>query len=314
VFHADRDTNFNPNDDAQLNSRGGVAILISPEITAIPVMSFSNGNCEIVAIECPELSIIIANIYRPPGVNSSLRHFAAILNKLDNHLLRNQERDTPMDIILTGDFNFPNDTVEWVSSDDGLLADRKQGRTNTNAAFDFLLDTMTQFNLEQMVGKNTRNTKDANGYVTGGSILDLVLTNVPNLFSLCTVISLNKISDHDLVHFEVKENSVNANRRCDTPHNKPDITNFNFKRANEVVFADALCNTDWDTFIGEIDSIDQANKNFARAIVNAAETANVQKFSTPTIKRDGMKNALYLKRKSPSMFTLTYNISDLPTK
>ena len=69
VFRADRDTNFNPDDDAQLNSRGGVAILISPEITAIPVMSFSNGNCEIVAIECPELSIIIANIYRPPGVN-----------------------------------------------------------------------------------------------------------------------------------------------------------------------------------------------------------------------------------------------------
>ena len=78
---------------------------------------------------------------------------------------------------------------------------------------------------------------------TGGSILDLVLTNVPNLFSPCTVISLNKISDHDLVHFEVKENSVNADRRSDTPHNKPDIAKFNFKRANEAVFAYALTGT-----------------------------------------------------------------------
>ena len=30
MFRADRDTNFNPNNDAQLSSRGGVAILTSP--------------------------------------------------------------------------------------------------------------------------------------------------------------------------------------------------------------------------------------------------------------------------------------------
>ena len=49
-----------------------------------------------------------------------------------------------MDIILTGDFNFPNDTVEWITSEDGLLPIQKLGTNDSKAVFNALLDSTRQ--------------------------------------------------------------------------------------------------------------------------------------------------------------------------
>ena len=295
AFRTDRDTNFNPGADGQLTSRGGSIIITSPDITAIPLASYSNGNCELIAIECPELSLLIANIYRPPGINSSLQKFTDILNKLDDLLHKNAEKENPMDIILSGDFNFPNDTVEWFTSEDGLLPLQNSGTNDTKAAFNALLDSATLFNLEQIVDKHTRNTIDENGNITGGSILDLVFTNIPESFSTCSIIPLNKISDHDMVHFEIKNRGNNETINDSSISEKPEIAKYNFNRINEATFAQALESTNWDDFLGGPEAIEKANENFVKALIQAADTARIKKYQTPlgnsTSSREEITNA-----------------------
>ena len=202
--------------------------------------------------------------------------FTEILNKLDNLLLRNSEKANPMGVIFTGDLNFPEDIVEWVISDDGLLANRKPGINATKFAFDQLLDSTSRFNLEQLVDKHTRIKRDAQGQVSGGSILDLIFTDMPEMFSDCKIISLQKISDHDLVHLEFSGKSIeHANHTTTT--DIPEISTFNFKRTNDAHFAQVLLDINWDAYIGDASMIGSANANFARALVDAATAARVQK-------------------------------------
>jgi len=93
LFRSDRDTkprsgrqgaqqqqnttqsNTNTSDQAQLSSRGGCAILTSPDIIAECKTSFSNGNCELLIVECTELAISLILVYRPAGINFSLQKF-----------------------------------------------------------------------------------------------------------------------------------------------------------------------------------------------------------------------------------------------
>ena len=63
IMRADRDVEFDPDDEDQLVSRGGCMLLISPNIISIPKLQFSNGNCEVVIVELPEKATTIITIY-----------------------------------------------------------------------------------------------------------------------------------------------------------------------------------------------------------------------------------------------------------
>ena len=60
VIKADRDTNYDMNDDYQLQSCGGCLLLTSQDIITIPKITFSNGNCELVIANCPEIKLDIS--------------------------------------------------------------------------------------------------------------------------------------------------------------------------------------------------------------------------------------------------------------
>ena len=46
---------------------GGVAILLQEELTAEPLLSYSNDGCEILIVKILQLNHVCCVIYRPPG-------------------------------------------------------------------------------------------------------------------------------------------------------------------------------------------------------------------------------------------------------
>ena len=82
IARADRDTEFNIDDEDQLSSKGGCLILSSPNITATPKVKFSNGNCELTITEFPQLSLSLAVFYSPPKPNFSLPKFKEAITEV----------------------------------------------------------------------------------------------------------------------------------------------------------------------------------------------------------------------------------------
>ena len=267
IFRSDRVTVQNPekDDPAALASRGGCAILTSPDIIAESALSFSNKNCELEIVECSEFSLSIITVYRPAHSNFSLEKFREIIGKIDAYLSDNAAKPNGLDIILTGDFNFPANIVEWIPTDNGLKPNRKSGTCDEKIAFGMLNDLANQFNMEQLVDRPTRGT----------ATLDLVFSNIPELFSSCSTISLAKVSDHDLIHFSVENSNIHQ-LPSQNAANQPEITKFNFLRANVPRVTQSLESTNWN--IINANTLENANKLFVDAITQAASISGVPKY------------------------------------
>ena len=93
--------------DRQGRQRGGVCLFLREDLTGEKLCSFSNGVCEILAVQVHQLNTIVIVVYRPPDTN--LNEFHPILNKLDS-LLENLSAPTP-NILLMGDLNFPASVI-----------------------------------------------------------------------------------------------------------------------------------------------------------------------------------------------------------
>ena len=156
IERADRNTEFDLTDEYQLQSHGGCLLLASPDIIVVPKISYSNGNCEMLIVECPNLKTAIIIIYRPPnGPNFTLRKFSEIISKVQKYLHELTIKGTDLSIILTGDFNFPERVVSWISSEEGVIADAKEGSSEEKTAFKLLMDLANDYKLEQLVDKPT---------------------------------------------------------------------------------------------------------------------------------------------------------------
>ena len=274
LFRADRNTRLDPQDPANLSSRGGCAIITSPEIIAEKKLEYSNGNCELLIVECTEIRYSIILAYRPPGINSHLHKFDEVSKIIDEYMAQNAGKLDPNRIILTGDFNFPERTVKWVTNDEGtVIPVREIGTNDEKKAYDKLASITDRYALEQLVNKNTRQLE----------ILDLVFVSEPELYSPCRIISLAGVSDHDLIGFFIKGASSDDPPRNKTP-NKPEISKMNFKRANLPEVKQNLLNTDWTHIIEDMSSYEQVNKKLAEAITRAAKQAGVPSYKESTSK------------------------------
>ena len=87
--------------------RGGTAIYVHDKIEANIKLKMSNGKCEVVAVEMPDIQTLNIVVYRPPDTKS--HEFNPILSEIQN-ILQNLEKPEPT-IILSGDLNFP--FVKW---------------------------------------------------------------------------------------------------------------------------------------------------------------------------------------------------------
>ena len=60
---------YDPDDENQLLSCGSFLLLTSPDITAISKLEYSNGNCEVLIVELPQMDLTASVLYRPPKPN-----------------------------------------------------------------------------------------------------------------------------------------------------------------------------------------------------------------------------------------------------
>jgi len=261
IFRADRNISGDPTNPANLTSGGGCALITSPGVIAEKKIAFSNSNCELLIVECAEIALSVILVYRPAGVNFKLSKFKEVLELIDAYLSENAQKAKGNEIILTGDFNFPANVVEWIATEQGLIPNRKDGNSEEKLALGSLIGITNQFHLEQMVDKPTR----------AAATLDLVFTSIPELFSPCKILSLAQVSDHDLVSFCV-ENPNLPEKQTQIGQYQSEVSKINFKRANVPSVKQYLANnTDWDDIIGDANTFEKCNERFVEAIIKATQ-------------------------------------------
>ena len=153
---------------------GGVLLLIRDSLNA-SLRPDLDGQCEVLWVSIPTKfsSILLGVFYRcplaPPSVLEALR------STVCSAVTHNQP------VILCGDFNLPH--IDW-SITSPLIR---------SPAATMLCDIVSDCFLAQLVSANTRQD----------SILDLVLTNIPDRISQVTVCDNIPGTDHDAVKFVI---------------------------------------------------------------------------------------------------------------
>ena len=177
--------------------------------------------------------VIIGNIYRSPNNNDES-------NKKLNDLIKSLDRTRSMDLIVLGDFNYPE--INWkISTCD---------KPTENPAFMFLEATRDAY-LIQHIKEPTHARINENG-----NILELVFTNKEGLVEDCTIGPPLGKSDHATINFSLK-------LKCNTPrmhqnrfqYDKGDYNSLRREIASiewKSKFEGKNANEQWTTFQSEI--------------------------------------------------------------
>jgi exonuclease III len=155
---------------------GGVLLAIKTDSFKSVREVHQNQYIEIISAEITTSSnsrLLICSCYRPPNADQNW------LNNFNHYL--NDVCSCYENIILVGDFNMPH--ISWNSPE------------NTTGAIEIsFLDLMNDYFLSQLNNKPTRRN----------NVLDLVLTNVPNLVNIHEVLSPTEaefFTDHNISIF-----------------------------------------------------------------------------------------------------------------
>ena len=219
----------------------------------------SNGTCEMMAINIPDIQTVNIVVYRPPGTKS--QEFNPILNKIQE-IFKNLEKPDPT-VILSGDFNFP--FVKWKRLPDNSCS--YEYKTHTNAysdekqQFEKLLEICNNQFMLQIIEEPTREK----------NTLDLVFTNEAEMVTMIEVNETN-YSDHNIV--ELSTNYTTAENDNKEIENADDniLKNINF-RAKSVKWkkiTEIIEETDWDQEFESKDSI-KGGEGFLDRITDCAK-------------------------------------------
>jgi len=181
-----RNTNFNCFRCDRVGKRGGgVLILIPKYVKSYEIASFSDESFDalILSVLIGKITFTLANVYRPPGNDSS---FVRKLEKLLQPVLAK-----PESLILMGDFNLPD--INWNTSTVNV--------SSQNIHYNFLAFTVLNA-LHQVVNFPTRDD----------NLLDLCLTSDTVIISNIECLSPFAASDHNQVCVHLKLKLPNQNR------------------------------------------------------------------------------------------------------
>lgn len=120
-------------------------------------------------------TVLLGVCYRPPHNIPNFSH------KLNNILSEISEKHLNAEILLFGDFNFPQ--INWTNNTALIVGN--------DAAKEFV-NVCLNFSLTQLVLEPTRVTEDTS------NVLDLILTSHPD--SLSSITYLREVSDHKVIH------------------------------------------------------------------------------------------------------------------
>lgn len=208
---------------------GGSMIYVSSQIPAVRCPELELGPCECTWVELTpnNKKIYLGVYYRPPGQTSEeqeefLESFQA---SLDLVFMKD-----PYSVICTGDFN--DRCLSWEESHSNSELGNK------------LRDLVSGNNLFQLVNEPTRITE------LHSSLLDLIITDTPGLFSHWGVNDSLCISDHILVYgvLSLTAPRVQSKPRFVWHYNRADFDSINAE----------LNSIDWEHSFAELTDVDLA--------------------------------------------------------
>ena len=260
-------------DEEHLSKSGGCLLLSSNSIPVEIADQDSNGNVEFIIAEAQTIRTAIILLYNPPS-NFSLNKFKETVGRVSKYLNRNAAKEEPLDVILTGDLNFPSNIVTWEKSDTGVTPNPTNGETDKKKGFEILSELTEKHSLTQLVDKTTHNKET----------LDLLYTSNPQAFSECQTSVIYPESDHKLVTFQITTNTRHCVQGNNHKHLQkiPEIATYDIQSANKDKFMKALEATDWKKQLGPTLNVTNFDKNLGEGIVSAAKAANVPKYKHKT--------------------------------
>lgn len=152
---------------------GGVLLAIKSELSCLPIMITTFLECVWVLLKGSSADILIGVFYRAPDMGSGFaEEFFRILSEVCN-------RFSNCSLLIFGDFNYPH--INWTTL--SVAANERESNS--------FLQSCLDFSLSQLIMQPTRRT------ATCSSILDLILTNVPDICA--NIRHLDGFSDHDVI-------------------------------------------------------------------------------------------------------------------
>ena len=196
---------------------GGVCLYIRNEFYSSfkPVIQFTNGVVELLAVYSKTLDLCILVMYRQPDQinNRSLHtHFSDALKEAENFLSSLENCPT---ILLTGDFNLPH--VKWYESGSICL---KNVYGEEKKMFLALDEFCLNYSLSQKILAATH---------IAGNTLDLVFTNDDVLFHSSTLFAVPRnLSHHKIIEVNVSSERFTDKSIIQTPPKRTGLYKYNF--------------------------------------------------------------------------------------
>jgi hypothetical protein len=219
-------------------SRGGGVLLAVKSSSFKSVREIKhNYNIEVTVAElttASDMKLLVASCYRPPNEDQTwMERFNNFLGGVcSNHA----------NIVLAGDFNLPQ--ISWNSPE-----------TTTGVSESTFIELLHDYFLVQLNNTATR----------GDNILDLVITNIPDLVKVCDVWSPAEaeiFTDHNVINFELLfhpkrapkiQRTVYDYRRGDFTALRSALESLNL---SATISADSDINDDWrnwrNTFVDTV--------------------------------------------------------------
>ena len=197
VFRADR----------RVRNQGGALLYIHQDLPATDTNTFDDTTCSSVICTVDSMSAIIVSAYRPPSAPFS--SFRSLMSFIQSYIDSASSEKHSYDIIITGDFNFPN--IDWgtITAHDVMCRD-------SNRSAQHLISFMNSNLMSQYVNVPTRLN----------NILDLVISNSDKVAHHVTS-HPTLMSDHNLVKIMMPQSP----RRIPTPPPPPPDP-FSFRSCN----------------------------------------------------------------------------------
>ncbi len=219
--------------DRDGRERGGAVLYVRDTIPVVPILQYSCGMVEVLALKARALESILYIIYQPP--NSTPQELDQALDHLEEAIFMAQANSDKLPNLLGfGDLNLPE--VQWEAPQ------APQGKGWSARLTGRFLRFLNHHFQSQLVRVPTR----------GPNILDLVVTNNMALVSHIVVLANAKLSDHAtlVTHLAVTldpkaSNQSSGNSKLYTST----IPHYNLSKADQedwVRYAHLLTQSDWE--------------------------------------------------------------------
>ena len=248
--------------DRKNRVRGGTAIYIHDKIESNVKLKMSNGKCEVVAVEMPDVQTLNIVVYRPPGTKS--HEFNPILDEIQN-LFQNLEKPEPT-IILSGDLNFP--FVKWKRLPDNSCSweykCHANATTDEKQQFEKLLEICNNQFMLQMIEEPTREE----------NTLDLMFTNEINLVTQIEV-TKSSYSDHNMIEMSTNYSFTEKENHNREQSEDTEFRSFNFhaKTVKWKRIIEMIEDIDWDKDFESRDAIAGGKNVLEKLTICARENA-----------------------------------------